>query len=166
MQLELKALQREVGITFLFVTHDQDEALTMSDRIAVFNDGRIEQIGTPREVYERPSTPFVAEFIGTSNLISGDAAAAVFGSAATASVRPERIRVLADGERPSTDEQTADGAVVDVVFAGASIRRVVALDVGPSFVVVETSSERTSAGSRRGDRVTLAWDRKSVYRLG
>jgi putative spermidine/putrescine transport system ATP-binding protein len=166
MQLELKALQREVGITFLFVTHDQDEALTMSDRIAVFNDGKVEQVGTPREIYEQPATPFVAEFIGTSNVVTGDAAAAVFGSPVTSSVRPERIRILPEGERAGDGEQTAAGAVLDVVFAGASIRRVIGLDAGPTFVVVETSSDHTSAGSRRGDRVTLAWDSKSVYRLG
>ncbi|MEV1178724.1 ATP-binding cassette domain-containing protein, partial [Nonomuraea sp. NPDC049784] len=88
MQVELKELQREVGITFLFVTHDQEEALTMSDRVAVFDQGRIEQVGTPAEVYERPATEFVAGFVGTSNLISGAAAEKVLGRAGTYSIRP------------------------------------------------------------------------------
>src|SRR5205823_3488679 len=94
MQIELKALQREIGITFVFVTHDQDEALTMSDRIAVFNQGRVEQVGTPAEVYDRPATAFVADFIGTSNLVQGDEAARLFGDPSPASLRPERIRVV------------------------------------------------------------------------
>ncbi|TYB65969.1 ABC transporter ATP-binding protein [Nonomuraea sp. PA05] len=94
MQVELKELQREVGITFLFVTHDQEEALTMSDRVAVFDQGRIEQVGTPAEVYERPATAFVAGFVGTSNLISGAAAEKILGRSGTFSVRPEKLRVV------------------------------------------------------------------------
>ena len=96
MQLELKQIQRDVGITFVFVTHDQDEALTMSDRIAVFNDGRIEQVGTPEEVYERPATAFVAGFVGTSNLLGGRGAESVIGRPGLFSIRPEKIRI--DGE--------------------------------------------------------------------
>ena len=91
MQIELKQIQREVGITFVFVTHDQEEALTMSDRIAVFDNGRVEQVGTPAELYERPATRFVAGFVGTSNLLEGDAAVPLFGDAGTHSVRPEKI---------------------------------------------------------------------------
>ena len=98
MQVELKTIQRDVGITFIFVTHDQEEALTMSDRIAVFNHGRIEQVGTPAEVYEHPSTRFVAGFVGTSNLLDGAAAVAVIGREGTFTVRPEKIR-LAELER-------------------------------------------------------------------
>ena len=90
MQVELKSIQKRVGITFIFVTHDQEEALTMSDRIAVFNEGKIEQIGTPSDVYEKPATPFVAGFVGTSNLISGDVAKRITGSEKTFSVRPEK----------------------------------------------------------------------------
>ena len=165
MQIELKALQREIGITFMFVTHDQDEALTMSDRIAVFNNGRIEQVGTPTEIYERPATEFVADFIGTSNLVEGDAAKQLFGDAGRASLRPERVRVLAPDERPQPGEQSAEGQVVDVVYAGATTRRVVALDAGPIFVVVEPTAT-SSAGARRGERVELAWSPGSVYRLG
>src|SRR3989442_13872517 len=90
MQIELKAIQQEVGITFIYVTHDQEEALTMSDRLAVFNGGRIEQIGAPADVYERPRTPFVAGFVGTSNLLRGDVARAVVGEAGTFPGRPEK----------------------------------------------------------------------------
>ncbi|HET6818341.1 MAG TPA: ABC transporter ATP-binding protein [Mycobacteriales bacterium] len=166
MQIELKALQREIGITFMFVTHDQDEALTMSDRIAVFNEGRIEQVGTPAEIYEQPSTGFVAEFIGTSNLVEGDAARQLFGDAARASLRPERLRVLPTGEAPRAGEHTAEGQVVDVVYAGATTRSVVSLDAGPIFVVVEPAAGAAGESTRRGDRVRLAWDPASVYRLG
>ena len=101
MQIELKAIQKDVGITFLFVTHDQDEALTLSDRMAVFNAGRIEQIGSPAEVYENPATEFVAGFVGTSNLISGDAARSITGAEATFTVRPEKIHLADPGEQPS-----------------------------------------------------------------
>ena len=166
MQLELKGLQREIGITFVFVTHDQDEALTMSDRIAVFNLGRIEQVGTPSDIYERPATPFVADFIGTSNIVEGPAAAALFGVDGAASLRPERIRITTAGAAHSTGEQAADGEVVDVVYAGATLRRVVALDAGPLFVVVEPTTTRVPTDTRRGQRVRLVWDQESVYRLG
>ena len=97
MQIELKELQREVGITFVFVTHDQEEALTMSDRIAVFNDGRIEQVATPVELYENPATSFVAGFVGTSNLLSGPVALRAVGRPGSYSVRPEKIHLHAEG---------------------------------------------------------------------
>ncbi len=93
MQIELKAIQLEVGITFIYVTHDQEEALAMSDRLAVFNQGRIEQVGSPAEVYERPATAFVAGFVGTSNLLTGDAARSIVGQDGTFTVRPEKIRL-------------------------------------------------------------------------
>src|SRR3954453_15284739 len=95
MQVELKEIQRDVGITFVFVTHDQQEALTMSDRIAVFDQGRIQQVGTPAEIYERPATPFVASFVGTSNLLSGHVAQQLLGRDGTFTVRPEKVRVVA-----------------------------------------------------------------------
>ena len=98
MQIELKAIQSEVGITFIYVTHDQEEALTMSNRLAVFNGGRIEQIGTPADVYEHPATTFVAGFVGTSNLLTGEAARAVIGEDGVFTVRPEKIR-LADPDQ-------------------------------------------------------------------
>src|SRR5690349_17915433 len=94
MQIELKAIQQQVGVTFVFVTHDQEEALTMSDRIAVFNNGRIEQVGAPAEVYERPATPFVATFVGISNLLTPEQAAAITGERKAFSVRPEKIQLV------------------------------------------------------------------------
>ena len=104
MQIELKHIQQEVGITFIYVTHDQEEALTMSDRLAVFNRGRIEQIGTPAEVYEHPATPFVAGFVGTSNLLKDDAARAVIGRDGMFTVRPEKIQIgePATSRRPTS----------------------------------------------------------------
>jgi putative spermidine/putrescine transport system ATP-binding protein len=166
MQLELKQLQRDVGITFLFVTHDQDEALTMSDRLAVFNGGRLEQVGTPAEIYERPATPFVADFIGTSNIVEGAQAHTLFGVDGVFSLRPERIRVLAETGPAAAGESSAVGRLVDVVYAGATVRRVVALDAGPVFVVTEpATAPGPSNDLRRGTRVRLAWMQSSLYRL-
>jgi putative spermidine/putrescine transport system ATP-binding protein len=167
MQLELKQLQRDVGITFLFVTHDQDEALTMSDRVAVFHRGRLEQVGTPVDVYERPATPFVADFIGASNVVVGPEAQRVFGVDGRFSLRPERLRVVALDGPAGGDASTADGRLVDVVYAGATVRRVVALDAGPIFVCTEPSDGSGSAGvPHRGDRVRVEWAANAVYRLG
>ncbi|SCL21871.1 putative spermidine/putrescine transport system ATP-binding protein [Micromonospora rhizosphaerae] len=157
MQVELKALQREVGITFVFVTHDQEEALTMSDRVAVFDNGRIAQVGTPAEVYERPATPFVAGFVGTSNLLTGAAAQALLGRDGVFSVRPEKIRL--DGP-PATDEETAaTGRVAEVVYAGATTRFVVDLDAGARLVVTQQNLTTSSAdvAALRGTPVRLAW---------
>ncbi len=127
MQIELKQIQREVGITFVFVTHDQEEALTLSDRIAVFNNGRVEQVATPVELYERPTTSFVAGFVGTSNLLAGEAAERVLGTPGTFSVRPEKIHLLpADGPQPEDpDVVTVPGTVADVVYLGSSTHSVV-----------------------------------------
>ncbi|HUV47827.1 MAG TPA: ABC transporter ATP-binding protein, partial [Actinomycetes bacterium] len=127
MQVELKQLQRQVGITFIFVTHDQEEALTMSDRIAVFNAGRIEQVGTPADVYERPATSFVAGFVGTSNLLQGAAAEQVLGNAGVYSVRPEKIRLANALDHAGDGEHSAAGVVRDVVYVGAATRFVVDL---------------------------------------
>ena len=101
MQIELKAIQQRVGITFIYVTHDQEEALTMSDRMAVFNQGKIEQIGTPAELYEHPATPFVAGFVGVSNLVSGEMARQITGSPDMFSIRPEKIHLAAPGDARS-----------------------------------------------------------------
>ena len=115
MQIELKAIQQEVGITFIYVTHDQEEALTMSDRLAVFNRGRIEQVGTPADLYERPATAFVAGFVGTSNLLRGDAAqSARRARTGTFTVRPEKIRLADAGcGRSPTTRSAADGTIRD-----------------------------------------------------
>jgi len=162
MQIELKTIQRDVGITFIFVTHDQDEALTMSDRIAVFNMGRVEQVGTPAEVYERPATAFVAGFVGTSNLLEGDAAAAIGGTRETFTVRPEKIR-MADLATPVGEgECSADGTVRDVVYVGINTRYIVTLDNGGELVVVQQNLSTSSmeALAAKGRRVRLVWDRQ------
>ncbi|MFE9875753.1 ABC transporter ATP-binding protein [Streptomyces sp. NPDC005784] len=171
MQVELKAIQREVGITFVFVTHDQEEALTMSDRIAVFHQGRIEQVGTPAEIYERPATPFVAGFVGTSNLLDGQSAQQVVGAPGTYSIRPEKIRVIKESaEADASDEpelSTATGTVAEVVYLGYATRFLVDLDAGGRLTALqqnlETSSEDVAA--LRGTRVRLQWHRRHAFRV-
>ena len=167
MQIELKAIQQQVRITFIYVTHDQEEALTMSDRLAVFNAGRIEQIGSPAEVYERPSTPFVAGFVGTSNLLSGEAAAAIAGTEGTYTVRPEKIRMAGTGEQTGDDELSASGTVRDVIYLGADTRYIVALDAGGELVVTEQNFDASSveAQAARGRSVRLIWRRKHMLPL-
>lgn len=167
MQVELKELQREVGITFVFVTHDQEEALTMSDRIAVFDGGRIEQLGSPSEVYERPATPFVAGFVGTSNLLSGDAAKTVLGKEGTYSVRPEKIRVVAVDVAPEPDEHAVRGEVREVEYLGSLTRIHVDLEVGGTLLAVQQNLTQTSsdAAQLRGRQVRLVWDRTHEFRV-
>ena len=167
MQVELKGLQRLVGITFVFVTHDQDEALTMSDRVAVFNQGKIEQVGSPAEVYERPATAFVANFVGTSNLLSGDVALQVIGREGTFSVRPERIRVVAPGDVVTADEVSALGVVREVVYAGAATRIIVDLHVGASLVAVQQNVRASSmdAMQLKDAPVRLVWGKESEYQV-
>jgi len=162
MQIELKAIQREVGITFVYVTHDQEEALTMSDRIAVFNQGRIEQIGSPALVYERPATAFVAGFVGTSNLISGEVAAAIAGEAGTFTIRPEKIRLGDPADVVGADEASALGHIADVVYLGADTRYIVALDAGQSLVVTQQNLATSSmeALATQGRAVRLIWKRQ------
>jgi putative spermidine/putrescine transport system ATP-binding protein len=152
LQIELKQIQQELGMTFIYVTHDQDEALTMSDRIAVFNDGKIEQVGTPAEMYEHPRTEFVAGFIGTSNVLSRD------GRPFT--VRPEKIRVLqadADDGEP--------GVVRAAIYLGAVTRYVVDLDAGGELVALQQNLEVSSSDVRamEGKRVRLAWRPEHMF---
>src|SRR5512139_896954 len=125
MQVELKNIQREVGITFIFVTHDQEEALTMSDRIAVFSEGKIQQVGTPSDIYERPATPFVAGFVGTSNLVSGEIAQRITGSPNRFSVRPEKIHLASPDEKIESDMFSVNGRIRDVVYLGLFTRYLV-----------------------------------------
>jgi putative spermidine/putrescine transport system ATP-binding protein len=145
MQVFLKALQQDLGMTFLYVTHDQEEALTMSDHVAVFNEGRIEQIGTPGEIYERPATEFVAGFVGTSNIIER--------GGRRISVRPERIALNGHGE-PAT--------VADVVFVGAFTRYLVDTDAGERLTVVRQNDGSTLAP---GARVQLGWRDEDAYEI-
>jgi putative spermidine/putrescine transport system ATP-binding protein len=163
MQTELKQIQRDVGITFLFVTHDQDEALTMSDRVAVFNEGRIEQVGTPAEVYEEPATPFVAGFVGTSNLLSGLSAETVVGKDGTYSIRPEKIRIDGDLSRAAPPgEVAATGTVTSAVYAGATMRYEVTLDAGGQLSVVRQNNEPVDFPD---GRVRLTWRREHNFRV-
>jgi putative spermidine/putrescine transport system ATP-binding protein len=167
MQVEPKAIQREVGITFVFVTHDQDEALTLCDRLAVMRDGRIEQVGPAAEVYEQPATRFVAEFVGTSNVITGEAAQQLFGSDRAASVRPEKIRVHAAGQAPEAadDEVRVDGVVREVVYAGPATRIVVDVEPDLTLAALTLNVEAGAARFTRGQRVTLGWDGAATRRV-
>ncbi|WP_330455783.1 ABC transporter ATP-binding protein [Streptomyces sp. NBC_00820] len=168
MQVELKAIQREVGITFVFVTHDQEEALTMSDRIAVFDQGRIAQVGTPAEIYERPATAFVASFVGTSNLLDGEAAERIVGTAAMHNIRPEKIRVLKESD--GADEPGHDsvaGTVAEAVYLGDATRFLVDLDGGGRLTALQQNLETSSedAAAYRGTRVRLQWHRRHAVRI-
>ncbi|HEX2806320.1 MAG TPA: ABC transporter ATP-binding protein, partial [Kineosporiaceae bacterium] len=167
MQVELKAIQRDVGITFVFVTHDQEEALTMSDRVAVFHRGRIEQVGTPADIYERPASAFVAGFVGTSNLLHPTAARGVLGTEGLFSVRPEKIRVVDPEQSAGPGEVAADGVVREVAYSGATTRVVVGLDAGDELVALRQNTEGTSADAAalRGRRVRLIWRAEHAYRL-
>ena len=140
MQLELKQIQRDVGITFVFVTHDQEEALSMSDRVAVFRDGRVDQVATPVELYERPATSFVAGFVGTSNRIGGDAARSLLGSPGEYAVRPERLRIAERDAPLVSGEVAAPGKVAEVVYLGPTTHAIVALDAGPRLTVSRPNS--------------------------
>jgi putative spermidine/putrescine transport system ATP-binding protein len=150
MQVELKQIQQDVAITFVYVTHDQDEALTMSNRIAVFNEGRIEQVGTPADVYETPATPFVAAFVGVSNLL--ERAGRRF------TIRPEKIRVLDTAER-ADGLVTERGRIRDVAYAGMVTRYLVALDKGGDIQVVRQNLETSSAEALEqvGREVVVGW---------
>jgi len=150
MQLELKRIQKEVGITFVYVTHDQEEALTMSDRMAVMANGRIQQIGPPVEVYERPATEFVAGFIGISNVLERDGVRFV--------VRPEKLRMLEAGEQADPRMTLEPGTVEQVVYVGMTTRYAVRLDRGELLVAVRQNMDAPGqAQSSEGRRVTLAW---------
>lgn len=159
MQIELKQIQRDVGITFVFVTHDQEEALTLSDRVAVFNEGRVEQIGTPREVYEYPQTAFVASFLGISNLIPADVAKQIAGSDGALSVRPERVRIASADHVPSGGETALRGTIAETVYTGPATRYIVETERGFT-VIAERHNDHAphdDAPFRRGDAVQAVW---------
>ena len=159
MQIELKELQREVGITFIFVTHDQEEALTMSDRIAVFDKGKIQQLDRPAAIYERPSNEFVAGFVGVSNLISGSAAQSLLGQSGTFTVRPEKIQI--------SDSAGAAGTIKEVEYLGPATRFIVDLDAGVRLVVLKQNSAESASEvmNMRGKKIKLSWDKESEYRV-
>jgi len=162
MQVELKHIQERVGITFVLVTHDQGEALTMSDRIAVFSAGRVEQVATPAEIYENPATPFVADFVGTSNLISGAPATALLGDPAPVTIRPEKIRLGDAGETPGDGEIAATGTIRDVLYLGSDTRYHVTVDAGAELIVDRQNLTVTSSDAltARGRPVVLIFRRE------
>jgi putative spermidine/putrescine transport system ATP-binding protein len=163
MQVELKAIQHRVGITFVFVTHDQHEALSMSERIAVFNHGRIEQVGTPREIYEHPTTTFVAGFVGTTNVIAGAVAQRLLGRPGTFTVRPERVDLLPDGADVAVGMVHTDGTVRDVQYLGAECRCRVRADAGIELVASVAPSRL--AGLAPGTRVRAAWPASAAFEV-
>ncbi|MGI5203326.1 ABC transporter ATP-binding protein [Spirillospora sp. CA-108201] len=189
MQVELKRIQRGVGVTFVYVTHDQGEALTMSDRIAVMNDGVIEQLGTPREIYEHPATRFVAGFIGTSNLLDGEVTGsgpegavlshgpegrievpmrggreAVAGERVELTVRPEKIGIGPD--RPGDGRCAVRGTVTEVVYLGTSTNYNITTSAGADVVVFLQNATSADDIAVRGDSVWLSWDPRHSYAIG
>jgi spermidine/putrescine transport system ATP-binding protein len=183
MQLELMRIQREVGVTFVYVTHDQEEALVMSDRLAVMSNGRVEQIGEPEDIYERPATRFVAGFIGTSNIIEAPVAGRLgdflqiesapddrllvvppagqtirAGEVVAFTVRPEKLRVATEHEVVPDRYCTVLGTVEDVVYQGVSTQLVVRTGAGATLVAFRQNNERVSDAGVPGNRVRLVWD--------
>ncbi|HNA45342.1 MAG TPA: TOBE domain-containing protein, partial [Solirubrobacterales bacterium] len=149
MQVELKQIQGEVGITFIYVTHDQDEALTMSDRIAVFNEGRIEQLSSPRDLYEHPGNEFVAGFVGVSNAIERD------GRKLT--IRPEKIRLIGEGE-PADGLVTERGRIAESAYVGMVTRVKVELEQGGAVqVALQNTESEAEPGGRVGQEVVVGW---------
>jgi putative spermidine/putrescine transport system ATP-binding protein len=159
MQVELKSIQQRVNLTFIYVTHDQEEALNMSDRLAVLNGGKIEQVGTPAHVYEQPATSFVAGFVGWSNVLEGEAARAVTGDDAAFTIRPEKIRIEDRGFSAGPDEYATNAQVKSVVYLGAHTRYTVGLDQGAELVVLEQNVSQSSmeALDMEGREVLLVW---------
>jgi spermidine/putrescine transport system ATP-binding protein len=183
MQLELMRIQREVGITFVYVTHDQEEALVMSDRLVVMHDGRIEQIGFPEDVYERPATRFVAGFIGTSNIFDArvrnrdadvlvldspegdrilvpvvDGIALGTGDTVAVTVRPEKLTMVDDGATIAQNRCSVGGTIVEVVYQGVSTQYVIRTDAGDTIVAFHQNSERVRDAGVPGSRTRLVWD--------
>jgi len=191
MQLELMRIQREVGVTFIYVTHDQEEALVMSDRLAVMSQGKVEQIGCPEDIYERPVSRFVAGFIGTSNIVEAavtgrsgelleiasapgerllvaapkDRAISV-GTSIAFTVRPEKLRVVGENEPVAEQLCTVVGTVIDVVYQGVSTQLVVKTDAGATLVAFHQNSERVNDSGVAGARIRLVWDPEFNVVLG
>lgn len=161
MQFELKKLQQELGITFIFVTHDQGEALSMSDRVAVFNNGRIEQVDTPRELYMRPRTPFVASFVGTANVFDNALARQICGMEGMYSLRPEHIRLNEGGD------VQVQGVVQAVQYQGAATRFELRLADGAKLLVSQANltGGALPAGVAPGQQVLASWSREAMVLL-
>jgi putative spermidine/putrescine transport system ATP-binding protein len=164
MQIELKNLQRRLGITFVLVTHDQREALSMADRVAVFNQGRIEQIDTPRALYTRPATAFVARFVGSANVAEGDLAQRLNGSAQAFAVRAENVRVQSLGQGVPAQAISCAGTVLDIQYHGATSRWQVKLDTGEMFAA-SSAEHNGTAIHPIGSKVLLVWSREDAVTL-
>jgi putative spermidine/putrescine transport system ATP-binding protein len=167
MQIELKGLQRRLGITFVYVTHDQGEALSMADRVAVFNQGRVEQLAAPRDLYARPATAFVARFVGSANVASAELATTLMGGGtAPFAIRAENVVVLSESAAVGVDSIAAAGAVVAVQFHGAASRWQVKLDAGDVWSALVTEDDgRLLNGLAVGSRVRLVWPRTAAVPL-
>jgi putative spermidine/putrescine transport system ATP-binding protein len=165
MQVELKSLQQRLGITFVFVTHDQGEALSMADRVAVFSQGRIEQLDTPRGLYTRPRTAFVANFVGSANVIDAQAAERLTGRRESFAIRPELIDLLADDAVPAAGLIWCRGKLEDILYHGSSSRCHVRLDAGIVFAVARPESGSASHVPPRGSSVRIAWRPESMVLL-
>ena len=167
MQSELKKLQRQLGITFIFVTHDQTEALSMSDRVAVFNKGRIEQEDTPRNLYMRPATAFVAEFVGTSNVLRGELAAKLSNSSQPFSIRPEHIHLVAADSAIASHEVETSGLLYDVQYQGSTTRFELQLDNGQTLSISQANSQwlDSTPAYQPGQRLTARWPRDAMVQL-
>ncbi|MGH8285994.1 MAG: ABC transporter ATP-binding protein [Steroidobacteraceae bacterium] len=163
MQIELRNLQRRIGITFVYVTHDQGEALSMADRVAVFDRGRIEQLDAPRTLYTRPATAFVARFVGRANVIEGALAARLSGESTPFAVRAERVRVLGPGEHPPADAMTCDATLLDVQYHGAMSRWQLQLDDGTTLTAAMPEGHHAQPAA--GARLRIAWPRASAVPL-
>ena len=167
MLVELKKIQRDAGITFVFVTHDQEEAMRMSDRIVVFNSGRIEQVGTPEQVYEEPRTNFVAGFLGTANIFSVDVAQKFLGATTTVSIRPERIRLQAPETKIDKSETSVKGTVQEAAFVGANTIYILETDFGVKLTVRKTNTELLGQDNSfvAGDQVMAVWRNSHVAQI-
>jgi putative spermidine/putrescine transport system ATP-binding protein len=159
MQVELKNIQRSAGITFIFVTHDQEEAMRMSDRIVVFDQGKVEQVGTPQDVYNHPKTRFVAGFLGAANIVDSTDAMKAFGKNHNLSIRPERMRILPQSEKPSNGEMSVSGIIKEVAFVGANTIFMVKTEFGFMLNVSRTNTELLGRDTSfaTGDQVLVAW---------
>jgi putative spermidine/putrescine transport system ATP-binding protein len=167
MQVELKNIQRDAGITFVFVTHDQEEAMRMSDRIVIFNQGRIEQVGTPVQAYDQPATRFVAGFLGAANILSGEPATKLFGRPTTISIRPERMRLHAHTHTPAPGETAVAGTVNEAAFVGPNTVYFVDTDEGVRLSITQTNTELLGHDDRfaAGDRVLVVWQNRHAAEI-